>query len=1161
MDKPVVSAIMPTYNRRDFVRQAIAYFRRQDYPAPARELIVVDDGERSVADLAAEAPNVRYFRLDHRMSVGSKRNFACAQAQGEIIVHWDDDDWIAPHRISAQVGALGSADVCGLANVLYFDPQAGRAWEYRYPRQHRAWVSGNSMCYRKSFWEQNCFADIDVGEDARFLWSNRQVRVAECPDDGFLVGIIHGANVSPKSTGGSYWKDVPKDQIQKRIGADLPFYSSLGRGRRALVTAARGIGDILRLTPLVRVMNRLGYRVDVALEPDYAETVELLRGAPEIETLYWRSSPWARQRADHTSELQQQVYDVALFTTWSVALRPLIKASQVHCFDRNTWMQNGDRAEVERLARHLGWQDELPPPFAMTSGRSFELPKDTIALHPGCKPDWPWKKWHGFDELARSLPEVAVVGTPADLNNAGTYFQRSFDWPAHARNYIGQLSLLDTTALLQQCAGLVSNDSGMMHLAVALGIPTWGIFGITDPRREGVAARNFFAITKGLSCEPACRKERFGRRDCEHHLECMRTLEPAEVLHHIRPAVAVSPAKEQPMAHPQTAEVGLVYHGEVFNPSGYGAAARAYVHALHEAGVRVSVVNTGGAPADVRDPLIESLLGGNGDADFHLFHGIPTRWAQQAFRCSNAIGMTVWETDTMPTQWASTLNHVMEVWLPCEHNIAAFQRGVTKPLFKLPHAFREPSAPVQDRAELEGWLRVRPDDFVIYSIFEWQERKMPLGQLTAYLRAFPDDGAHSLVMKVNAGAAAAAEAAIQEARRNTKSSARVEVFAEGWSNQQIDALHQRGDCYLSLHRGEGWCYPLFDAVCRGTAAVATGYSGPLDYLSAENHELIRYRMAPVTQRYVYYHPRMQWADPDLDHAAERLRWVFENRALAAARARAGAEALRARYASQTVGEMARQRLLEIKGRTVARSRPQPQPASRSPFQRPVAAAPFRSIVCEPRRVAAPPVPVPATWYGADYFEHGVTSNWKNGYHWENFQGLFRAAAAFLLEMFPESSSFLDAGCAKGFLVRALREKQKEAWGFDVSGFAIERAGETSAYLRVAGVDDVQWEQPVDVLVAMDLFSHLTEAQASAFLKRARGWTRMGLLATIPTVEDFRAGNRDLTHVTRQNRKWWHNLFREAGWHQDDRLSALQRSCQHHALAVSMRWNIFCYAPQ
>ena len=72
-------------------------------------------------------------------------------------------------------------------------------------------------------------------------------------------------------------------------------------------------------------------------------------------------------------------------------------------------------------------------------------------------------------------------------------------------NFIGALNLRDTAALIQQCAALVSNDSGLMHLGVALGTPTVGIFGITDPLREAMPAINMFPITKGLPCEPACR--------------------------------------------------------------------------------------------------------------------------------------------------------------------------------------------------------------------------------------------------------------------------------------------------------------------------------------------------------------------------------------------------------------------------------------------------------------------------------------------------------------------------------------------------------------------------------------------------------------------------------------------------------------------------------
>src|SRR5262249_7274003 len=153
------------------------------------------------------------------------------------------------------------------------------------------------------------------------------------------------------------------------------------------------------------------------------------------------------------------------------------------------------------------------------STTDFKLKPGTVGLHPGCKPGWPWKKWHGFEELARALPSVVITGTEADRDNHDTYFKRAFDWPPHAIDYTGSLSIEDTAALLEQCAAFVSNDSGLMHLAVAVGTPTFGVFGLTSPLREAIPASKMISLTKGLACEPACRRQPWGRRDCQYHLE------------------------------------------------------------------------------------------------------------------------------------------------------------------------------------------------------------------------------------------------------------------------------------------------------------------------------------------------------------------------------------------------------------------------------------------------------------------------------------------------------------------------------------------------------------------------------------------------------------------------------------------------------------------
>jgi len=100
----LVSCIMPTRNRPHFAGQSISYFLRQDYPQ--RELIVLDDGDEPIADLIPRDDRVHYVRLPQRRPVGAKRNLACEISRGELIAHWDDDDWMAADRLSLQVNQL-----------------------------------------------------------------------------------------------------------------------------------------------------------------------------------------------------------------------------------------------------------------------------------------------------------------------------------------------------------------------------------------------------------------------------------------------------------------------------------------------------------------------------------------------------------------------------------------------------------------------------------------------------------------------------------------------------------------------------------------------------------------------------------------------------------------------------------------------------------------------------------------------------------------------------------------------------------------------------------------------------------------------------------------------------------------------------------------------
>ena len=253
---PRVSCIMPTRDRRAFVAQAVRYFLRQDYPDT--ELIVVDDGYDKVADLMPDDPRIRYLRLPAVQSVGAKRNVACQHATGEIIAHWDDDDWSAPGRLRSQVFALlgSGADVCGLSEVLHYRPLRGDAWLYR-AGDTRPAVAGCSIVYRRSVWAASAFPDVMIGEDSAFVGRLPPHRILALADRSLMVAVVHGRNVTSPQLGSPQWAPADLDEVGMLLGQDRLFYTRL-RGGGAAQPVASAPGPLLSVAAAFDVTTGYG---------------------------------------------------------------------------------------------------------------------------------------------------------------------------------------------------------------------------------------------------------------------------------------------------------------------------------------------------------------------------------------------------------------------------------------------------------------------------------------------------------------------------------------------------------------------------------------------------------------------------------------------------------------------------------------------------------------------------------------------------------------------------------------------------------------------------------------------------------------------------------------------------------------------------------------
>lgn len=127
-----------------------------------------------------------------------------------------------------------------------------------------------------------------------------------------------------------------------------------------------------------------------------------------------------------------------------------------------------------------------------------------VVMIPGAR--WDTKRWPAdrFGRVAAALPLRSVIlGSAADRGDALVAEAHS---SGHAVTMAGRTTLQDATVLLRHSRAALTNDTGTMHLAAALGIPVCAIFGPTDPRRTGPYGKGHIILSAEAHCAPCFRK-------------------------------------------------------------------------------------------------------------------------------------------------------------------------------------------------------------------------------------------------------------------------------------------------------------------------------------------------------------------------------------------------------------------------------------------------------------------------------------------------------------------------------------------------------------------------------------------------------------------------------------------------------------------------------
>jgi glycosyltransferase involved in cell wall biosynthesis/2-polyprenyl-3-methyl-5-hydroxy-6-metoxy-1,4-benzoquinol methylase len=350
---------------------------------------------------------------------------------------------------------------------------------------------------------------------------------------------------------------------------------------------------------------------------------------------------------------------------------------------------------------------------------------------------------------------------------------------------------------------------------------------------------------------------------------------------------------------------------------GIGEAARLIRRAVEVAGVPHSTLDYGGTESrrdhpytphgDGRAPYNVNLLCVNADRTPDFARAVGPRF----FAGRRTVGYWFWELEQFPAAMHAAFDAVDEVWTASRFTAEAIGRVGRRTVHHVPLGVPVPvCAPGVTRESLG-----LPGGFLFLFVFDFfsaVERKNPLGLIRAYTKAFRDGDGATLVLKSINGSRRLTE--LEQLRAQVPDRSDILLIDDYYDAATKNALIAASDCYVSLHRSEGFGLTMAEAMALGRPVIATGYSGNLDFMSAENSYLVDYTLGSVPAADGPY-TAGRWANPSEDDAAALMRRVFEAREEAGARAARGRDEILTRH-SPEVSAAAISRRLDAIGLSV-----------------------------------------------------------------------------------------------------------------------------------------------------------------------------------------------------------------------------------------------------
>ncbi len=322
-------------------------------------------------------------------------------------------------------------------------------------------------------------------------------------------------------------------------------------------------------------------------------------------------------------------------------------------------------------------------------------------------------------------------------------------------------------------------------------------------------------------------------------------------------------------------------YGYFATESGVGEAGRRTFRALRAVGWPVSarLLTTRGHFADAIRfdvPFDDARQ----SADIHLFHVNADEMCTASERLEEGalsparlrVGYWAWELDRFPQAWLPAFDTVDEIWVPSAFTQASVQAVTTKPVLVMPHPVPLPELPNADMAADARKRFALPDGKLTFlTMFDFNsfiDRKNPWAALEAFAQARAEVDNLALVVKCHGHSRFDGER--QRLMAYIRSLPDVYVIDRVLTPEEMEWLYAACDGLLSLHRSEGFGLTIAEAMARARVAVATGYSGNVDFLDESCGVPVPFSLVEVPANAYPHGEGCVWAEPDTGFAARAL---------------------------------------------------------------------------------------------------------------------------------------------------------------------------------------------------------------------------------------------------------------------------------------------------